>query len=66
MYHLSVFYSVIYGVIKKNRLFFNLGYFVFGIVIVIDQFSLFADNKDIINLSLASLWMVQVVIDDSK
>ena len=53
---------VIYGVIKKNRLFFNAGYFVFGIVIVIDQFSLFADNKDIIHLSLASLWMVQVVM----
>ena len=46
---------VVYGIFKKNRLFFNLGYFVFGIFIVYDQLSLFIESNDIIHLSLASL-----------
>ena len=54
--------TVIYGIFKKSRLFFNIGYFVFGIFIVYDQLSLFIKNYEIIHLSLASLWLVQVVL----
>ena len=54
--------TVIYGIFKKSRLFFNIGYFVFGIFIVYDQLSLFIENYEIIHLSLASLWLVQVVL----
>ena len=54
--------TVIYGIFKKSRLFFNIGYFVFGIFIVYDQLTLFIENYDIIHLSLASLWLVQVVL----
>ena len=54
--------TVIYGIFKKSRLFFNIGYFVFGIFIVYDQLSLFIKNYEIIHLSLTSLWLVQVVL----
>ena len=54
--------TVIYGIFKKSRLFFNIGYFVFGIFIVYDQLLLFIENYEIIHLSLASLWLVQVVL----
>ena len=54
--------TVIYGIFKKIRLFFNIGYFVFGIFIVYDQLLLFIENYEIIHLSLASLWLVQVVL----
>jgi len=54
--------TVIYGIFKKSRLFFNIGYFVFGIFIVYDQLLLFIENYEIIHLSLASLWLAQVVL----
>ena len=54
--------TVIYGIFKKSRLFFNIGYFVFVIFIVYDQLLLFIENYEIIHLSLASLWLVQVVL----
>ena len=54
--------TVIYGIFKKSRIFFNIGYFVFGIFIVYDQLLLFIENYEIIHLSLASLWLVQVVL----
>ena len=54
--------TVIYGIFKKSRLFFNIGYFVFGIFIVYDQLLLFIENYEIIHFSLASLWLVQVVL----
>ena len=53
---------VVYGIFKKNRLFFNLGYFVFGIFIVYDQLSLFIESNDIVHLSLASLWLIQAAL----
>lgn len=54
--------AVVYGMFKKSRLFFNLGYFIFGIFIVYDQLSLFTENNDIIHLSLASLWLIQIAL----
>ena len=53
---------VVYGIFKKNRLLFNLGYFVFGIFIVYDQLSLFIESTDIVHLSLASLWLIQAAL----
>ena len=52
--------TVVYGMFKKSRLFFNLGYFIFGLFIVYDQLSLFIENNGIVHLSLASLWLIQV------
>lgn len=53
---------IVYGMFKKSRFFFNLGYFLFGIFIVYDQLSLFIESNDIIHLSLASLWLIQVAL----
>ena len=52
----------LYGVFKKNRIFFNYGYFIFGIMIVIDQLKLYSELGQDINLALASLWMIQTII----
>ena len=52
----------IYGVFKKNRVFFNIGYFVFGIMIVIDQLNLYSKLGQDINLALGSLWLIQTII----
>ena len=52
----------LYGVFKKNRVFFNFGYFAFGIMIVIDQLKLYSELGQEINLALASLWLIQTII----
>ena len=53
---------IVYGMFKKSRFFFNLGYFIFGIFIVYDQLSLFIESNDVTHLSLASLWLIQVAL----
>ncbi len=54
--------AVIYGIAIKSRLYFNIGYFVFGIFIVFNELNLFASSNDIIHLALAALWSIQVVL----
>ena len=53
---------VIYGIIKKNRLFFNYGYLIVGLLIIIDQIIIYMSSFDPLNLALISLWLVQVVL----
>ncbi|MGA0211665.1 MAG: hypothetical protein ACO3JH_01570 [Flavobacteriaceae bacterium] len=48
-----------YGVFKKNRIFFNLGYFIFGLVVVFSELGFFAQNQQSIHLATAFLWMIQ-------
>ena len=52
----------LYGVFKKDRVFFNIGYFVFGVMVVIDQISLYSGTGLDLHLALASLWLVQTII----
>ena len=54
--------AVIYGIAVKSRMYFNIGYFVFGILIVFDQIKLLASSNDLIHLALAALWSIQVVL----
>ena len=49
----------LYGVFKKNRVFFNLGYFLFGIIVVASELSSFSQNQETIHLATAVLWMIQ-------
>lgn len=49
----------LYGVYKKDRVFFNTGYFITGIMITFDQLVIFSETSDISNLALAALWMIQ-------
>ena len=53
---------VIYGIIKKNRLLFNYGYLIVGLLIIIDQIIIYISSFDPLNLALISLWLVQVVL----
>lgn len=52
----------LYGVFKKDRVLFNIGYFIFGIMIVFDQLSLYSEFGLDMHLALASLWMIQTII----
>ena len=49
----------LYGVFKKNRVFFNLGYFIFGIIVIASELSFFSENQEPIHLATAVLWMIQ-------
>ena len=53
---------VTYGIIKKNRLLFNYGYLIVGLLIIIDQIIIYMSSFDPLNLALISLWLVQVVL----
>ena len=50
------------GVLKKNRVFFNIGYFVYGLIVVFSELGFFAENQDMIHLAVASLWVIQCVL----
>ena len=54
--------TVIYGITKKNRLLFNYGYLIVGLLIIIDQFIIYMSSYDPLNLALISLWLVQVIL----
>lgn len=49
----------LYGILKKNRIFFNLGYFVFCLVVFLSELSFFAQNQQSIHIATAILWMIQ-------
>jgi len=53
---------IIYGIIKKNRLFFNYGYLIVGLLIIIDQMIIYISSYDPLNLALISLWLIQVIL----
>lgn len=50
------------GVLKKNRVYFNIGYFVYGLIVVFSELGFFAENQDMIHLAVASLWVIQSVL----
>ena len=53
---------IIFGIIKKNRLFFNYGYLIVGLLIIIDQIFIYLSSYDPLNLALISLWLIQVIL----
>ena len=53
---------IIYGIIKKNRLFFNYGYLIVGLLIIIDQIIIYISSYDPLNLALISLLLIQVIL----
>tara|TARA_B100001059_G_scaffold42834_1_gene34669 strand:- start:7383 stop:7805 length:423 start_codon:yes stop_codon:yes gene_type:complete len=50
----------LYGLLKRNRVFFNLGYFLFGLVVVASEFSFFAKDPAPIHLAAAFMWLIQI------
>tara|TARA_A200000113_G_scaffold224012_1_gene240898 strand:+ start:1119 stop:1541 length:423 start_codon:yes stop_codon:yes gene_type:complete len=49
----------LYGVFKKNRVFFNLGYFIYGIIVIASELRFFSANQEAIHIATAALWMIQ-------
>lgn len=49
----------LYGVIKKNRVLFNTGYFVYGLIVIGSEFNFYSQNLETIHLANAILWMIQ-------
>ena len=54
--------TVVYGIIKKNRLYFNYGYLIVAFLIMADQIIIYSGSSDPLNLALASLWLIQAVL----
>lgn len=49
----------LYGVFRKNRVFFNLGYFVYGLIVVFSEINFYLQSQEIIHIATASLWLIQ-------
>ena len=49
----------LYGVFRKNRVFFNLGYFVYGLIVVFSEINFYLQSQEVIHIATASLWLIQ-------
>ena len=58
----SCILTVFYSIIKKNRIYFNYGYLIVGLLIIFDQISIYIENLDPLNLAIACLWLIQVIL----
>ena len=53
----------LYGVIRRQRFFFLLGYFLFALIVIPDQLTKYlADEGTTLNLSLTLIWVLQGII----
>ena len=58
---IPVFISL-YGVIKKQRFFFLLGYFLFSFLVVPDEISRYIDSPDISHILFAVVFGLQAIL----
>ena len=49
----------LFGVYKKNRVLFNLGYFIYGLIVVFSEIGFYVENKAAIHIATAALWLIQ-------
>lgn len=49
----------IVGILKRNHVLFNSGYFLYGLIVFVAELGNYSDNGEIIHLSIAFLWLVQ-------
>ena len=49
---------IFYGIFKKNRIFFNYGYLIIGLMIVFDQIIIYGRSQMAENLALICLWII--------
>lgn len=52
-------FITLYGFVKKNRVFFNLGYFIYGIIVIASEFNFYSENQETVHIATAALWMIQ-------
>ena len=50
---------VTYAIAKKNWIFFNYGYLIVAIMIIMNELLLLASGYELINLALAGLFLIQ-------
>ena len=53
---------IFYGIFKKNRIFFNYGYLIIGLMIVFDQIIIYGRSQMAENLAIICLWIIQIVL----
>ena len=44
--------TVVYSIVKKNRLYFNYAYLIVAVLIIVDQIIIYFGSSDPINLAL--------------
>tara|TARA_B100000963_G_scaffold138191_1_gene120296 strand:+ start:20943 stop:21365 length:423 start_codon:yes stop_codon:yes gene_type:complete len=49
----------LYGVFKKNRVFFNIGYFVYGLIVIFSEINFYIQDQEVVHIATASLWLIQ-------
>ena len=49
----------LFGVYKKNRVLFNLGYFIYGLIVVFSEIGFYVENEAAIHIATAALWLIQ-------
>ncbi len=52
----------LFGVIRRNRFFFLLGYFLYALIVIPNELTTYASNGDIQHLALAAIWFCQAIV----
>lgn len=52
----------LYGVIRRNRMFFLTGYFLYSLIVIPNELMTYMDNGEMTHLALAALWAVQAIV----
>lgn len=52
----------LYGIVKKNRVFFNMGYFLYGISVFVAELNEYLDVQSFSHLLFAILFLLQAIL----
>ena len=52
----------LFGVIRRKRFFFLLGYFLYALIVVPNEWTTYQSNGDMAHLAYAFLWLVQAIM----
>jgi len=52
----------LFGVIRRNRFFFLLGYFLYALIVIPNELTTYASNGDLQHLALAAIWLCQAIV----
>ena len=51
-----------YGVLRRNRIFFNLGYFLYGLSVFVAEINQYLDIQSFSHLLFAILFLIQAIL----
>jgi len=52
----------LFGVIRRNRFFFLLGYFLYALIVIPNELMTYSSNGDLQHLALAAIWLCQAIV----